>query len=60
MALIGIWGPTTSSVANLLAIGLVAIVDALWIGSLPDLQTFIGVGMICAGFGVLLWQGEEG
>lgn len=58
MALIGIWGPTTSSVANLLAIGLVAIVDALWIGSLPDLQTFIGVGMICAGFGVLLWQGE--
>ncbi|KAL0250012.1 hypothetical protein I308_103315 [Cryptococcus tetragattii IND107] len=58
MALIGIWGPTTSSVANLLAIGLVAIVDALWIGTLPDLQTFIGVGMICAGFGVLLWEGE--
>ncbi|KAK8849577.1 hypothetical protein IAR55_004912 [Kwoniella newhampshirensis] len=58
MVLIGIWGPTTSSVANLLTIGLVAIVDALWTGDMPDLQTFFGVGMICVGFGVLLWEGE--
>ena len=58
MVLIGIWGPTTSSVANLLAIGLVAIIDAVWRGSVPDLQTLIGVGMICVGFGVLLWEGE--
>ncbi|WWD20202.1 hypothetical protein CI109_104678 [Kwoniella shandongensis] len=58
MVLIGIWGPTTSSVANLLTIGLVAIVDALWTGYMPDLQTFLGVGMICVGFGVLLWEGE--
>ncbi len=58
MVLIGIWGPTTSSVANLLTIGLVAIIDAVWLGNVPDLQTLIGVGMICAGFGVLLWEGE--
>ncbi|WVQ79389.1 hypothetical protein IAT38_001486 [Cryptococcus sp. DSM 104549] len=59
MVLIGVWGPTVASVANLLAIGLVALVDALWVGVMPDLQTFLGVGLICAGFGVLLWQGEE-
>lgn len=58
MVLIGIWGPTTSSVANLLTIGLVAITDAIWIGHIPDIQTLCGVGMICIGFGVLLWEGE--
>lgn len=59
MVLIGIWGPTTSSVANLLTIGLVAVIDAVLMGLLPTLQTLIGVGMICAGFGILLWEGEE-
>jgi uncharacterized membrane protein len=59
MVLIGIWGPTTSSVANLLAIGLVAVFEAVWIGNVPDLQTVVGVGMICVGFGVLLYEGEE-
>ena len=58
MVLIGIWGPTTSSVANLLTIGLVAVMDAVWGGEIPDLQTMIGVAMICVGFGVLLWEGE--
>ena len=58
MVLIGIWGPTTSSVANLLTIGLVAMTDAVWMGDIPSIQTMIGVGMICAGFGVLLWEGE--
>lgn len=59
MMLIGLWGPTTSSVANLLTIGLVAIADALWMGRAPDLQTILGAGMICAGFAVLLYEGEE-
>ncbi|ORX37911.1 hypothetical protein BD324DRAFT_623774 [Kockovaella imperatae] len=58
MILIGIWGPTTSSVANLLTIGLVAVFDAVWGGSIPDFQTLVGVAMICLGFGVLLWEGE--
>ncbi|OCF39537.1 hypothetical protein I317_06646 [Kwoniella heveanensis CBS 569] len=58
MVLIGIWGPTTSSVANLLTIGLVALVDSLWLGQMPDFQTVIGVGTICVGFGVILWEGE--
>lgn len=58
MILIGIWGPTTSSVANLLTIGLVAVIDAVLMGLLPSLQTLIGVGMICVGFGILLWEGE--
>jgi drug/metabolite transporter (DMT)-like permease len=58
MVLIGIWGPTTSSVANLLTIGLVAVIDAVLMGHLPGVQTLVGVGMICIGFGVLLWEGE--
>ena len=58
MILIGVWGPTTSSVANLLTIGLVTVMDALWMGHVPDLGTMTGVGMICIGFGVLLWEGE--
>ncbi|WVQ75117.1 hypothetical protein IAR50_004726 [Cryptococcus sp. DSM 104548] len=58
MVLIGVWGPTTSSVANLLAIGLVTLVDALWVGIMPDLQTFVGVVFICAGFGGVLWEGD--
>ena len=59
MVLIGMWGPTTSSVANLLTIGLVALLDAVWIGEVPSAQSLVGVGMICVGFGVLLWEGEE-
>ncbi|EIW71686.1 hypothetical protein TREMEDRAFT_15649, partial [Tremella mesenterica DSM 1558] len=58
MILIGIWGPTTSSVANLLTIGLVAVLDAVWMGNIPSFQTLLGVGMICVGFGVLLYEGE--
>ncbi|OCF61909.1 hypothetical protein L486_01572 [Kwoniella mangroviensis CBS 10435] len=58
MVLIGLWGPTTSSVANLLTIGLVALIDSIWLGEIPDSQTLLGVGMICIGFGVLLWEGE--
>lgn len=58
MILIGIWGPTTSSVANLLTIGLVALIDAVLIGLLPSFQTLVGVGMICIGFGILVWEGE--
>ncbi|WRT69557.1 uncharacterized protein IL334_006544 [Kwoniella shivajii] len=58
MVLIGLWGPTTSSVANLLTIGLVALVDSIWLGQIPDFQTLLGVGMICIGFGVILWEGE--
>lgn len=57
--LIGVWGPTTSSVANLLTIGLVAVIDAVWVGEVPSLQSLSGVGMICIGFGILLWEGEE-
>lgn len=59
MVLIGIWGPTTSSVANLLTIGLVAVIDAIWVGTVPSVQQLAGVGMICVGFGILLWEGEE-
>lgn len=58
MILIGIWGPTTSSVANLLTIGLVAVIDAVLMGLLPSVQTLTGVGMICIGFGILIWEGE--
>lgn len=58
MWLIGVWGPTTSSVANLLAIGLVAVVDAVWLGHVPDFLTIIGVAAICVGFGVMLYEGE--
>lgn len=58
MVLIGIWGPTTSSVCNLLAIGLVSVIDSILMGHLPDLQTLIGVAGICVGFGILLWEGE--
>lgn len=58
MVLIGLWGPTTSSVANLLTIGLVALIDSIFLGQIPDSQTLLGVGMICTGFGVLLWEGE--
>lgn len=58
MVLIGIWGPTTSSVANLLTIGLVAVIDAVWVGTVPSGQQLVGVGMICVGFGILLWEGE--
>lgn len=59
MTLIGVWGPTVASVANLLTIGLVALADAVWLGHLPDFQTTIGAALICAGFGALLWEGEE-
>ncbi|BEI83287.1 hypothetical protein CcaverHIS002_0311550 [Cutaneotrichosporon cavernicola] len=59
MILIGIWGPTTSSVANLLTIGVVAVFDAVWMGHVPDLQTILGAVGIAAGFGLLLWEGEE-
>ncbi|WWC92943.1 uncharacterized protein L201_007906 [Kwoniella dendrophila CBS 6074] len=58
MVLIGLWGPTTSSVANLLTIGLVALIDSIWLGEIPDTQTLSGVGMVCIGFGILLWEGE--
>lgn len=58
MILIGLWGPTTSSVANLLTIGLVALLDAIVMGVMPSLVALLGVGMICAGFGILLWEGE--
>ncbi|WOO76893.1 uncharacterized protein LOC62_01G000506 [Vanrija pseudolonga] len=58
MVLIGIWGPTTSSVANLLTIGLVAIIDTVWMGRMPTIQTLAGACMICVGFAVLLWEGE--
>ncbi|BEJ14123.1 hypothetical protein CspHIS471_0312970 [Cutaneotrichosporon sp. HIS471] len=59
MILIGVWGPTTSSVANLLTIGVVAVFDAVWMGHVPDLQTIMGAVGIAAGFGLLLWEGEE-
>ena len=58
MILIGIWGPTTSSVANLLTIGLVAVLDAVVMAVMPSLRALIRVGMICAGFVILLWEGE--
>lgn len=58
MILIGIWGPTTSSVCNLLAIGLVSVIDSVLMGHLPDAQTLLGVAGICVGFGILLWEGE--
>lgn len=58
MTLIGIWGPTVASVANLLTIGLVAVADALWMGRRPDLQTIGGAGLICGGFAALLWEGD--
>jgi drug/metabolite transporter (DMT)-like permease len=37
----------------------VAIFDAVWMGHVPDLQTFVGAAGIAAGFGLLLWEGEE-
>jgi drug/metabolite transporter (DMT)-like permease len=58
MTLIGIWGPTVASVANLLTIGLVAVMDAVWMGRIPDLQTIGGAGLICGGFAALLWEGD--
>jgi drug/metabolite transporter (DMT)-like permease len=59
MTLIGIWGPTVASVANLLTIALVGIADAIWMGSTPSIIKVGGAGLICAGFAVLLWEGDE-
>lgn len=59
MLLIGFWGPTVSSVANLLAIGCVALFDACYVGVVPSLSTMAGAGMIGIGFGVLLWEGGD-
>ncbi|KAL7424916.1 hypothetical protein Q5752_000603 [Cryptotrichosporon argae] len=59
MVLIGLWGPTTSSVANLLTIGLVALADAALLGAWPAPHTLAGALLICAGFGALLYAGDE-
>ncbi len=58
MCLIGLLGPVTASVANLLAIGLVALVDALYLGRAIPGWTLAGAALVALGFGVLLWAGE--
>jgi hypothetical protein len=45
-------------VANLLAIGLVALVDAAYLGRRIPLWTLLGAGLVAMGFGVLLYEGE--
>lgn len=57
--LIGLLGPTTASVANLLTIGLVAVTDAFYLGHTTPFWTLVGAGLVGAGFGTLLWAGEE-
>lgn len=44
--------------ANLLAIGLVALVDAVYLGRAIPFWTLCGALLVAAGFGVLLYQGE--
>lgn len=44
--------------ANLLAIGLVALVDAMYLGRAIPFWTLCGALLVAAGFGVLLYQGE--
>ncbi|KAJ9109190.1 hypothetical protein QFC21_000519 [Naganishia friedmannii] len=58
MCLIGLLGPVTASVANLLAIGLVALIDAVYLGRAIPFWTLCGALLVAAGFGVLLYQGE--
>lgn len=57
--LIGLLGPTTASVANLLTIGIVALADAFFLGHSIPFWTLIGAGLVGSGFGTLLWAGEE-
>ncbi len=56
--LIGLLGPVTASVANLLAIGLVAVVDAAYLGRRIPFWTLLGAGLVGMGFGVLMYEGE--
>lgn len=44
--------------ANLLAIGLVALIDAVYLGRAIPSWTLCGALLVAAGFGVLLYQGE--
>ena len=45
--------------ANLLTIGLVAVTDAFYLGHTTPFWTLVGAGLVGAGFGTLLWAGEE-
>jgi hypothetical protein len=56
--LIGLLGPVTASVANLLAIGLVALVDAAYLGRQIPFLTLVGANLVSFGFGVLMYEGE--
>lgn len=56
--LIGLLGPTTASVANLLTIGVVAIIDLFFLGRSIPLMTLTGAAMVGSGFGMILWAGE--
>lgn len=56
--LIGLLGPVTASVANLLAIGLVALIDAVYLARAIPFWTLCGAGLVAGGFAVLLYQGE--
>jgi drug/metabolite transporter (DMT)-like permease len=58
--LIGLLGPTTASVANLLTIGLVALIDSFYLGRAIPGWTLVGASLVGSGFGVLLWAGEDG
>ncbi|GHJ85345.1 hypothetical protein NliqN6_1747 [Naganishia liquefaciens] len=58
MCLIGLLGPVTASVANLLAIGLVALIDAVYLARAIPFWTLCGASLVAGGFAVLLYQGE--
>lgn len=48
----------TASVANLLAIGLVALIDAVYLARAIPFWTLCGASLVAGGFAVLLYQGE--
>lgn len=44
--------------ANLLAIGLVALIDAVYLARAIPFSTLCGASLVAGGFAVLLYQGE--
>lgn len=58
MVLLALWGPIIASVGNLLTIVLVMIVDVVLSRDISVITfwSFIGSGLIIAGFGILVWE----
>lgn len=55
--LIGILGPVTASLANLLTIAVIAVIETVF-GQAMHLWTMVGASLVALGFGLIVWQGE--